>query len=211
MLRKTTIGALIGLVSVCSSPGAIAQTYDYGVFRVRATYLPESERNCWVQAMVSGQTINADLLTERVTVEEAQCALKQYVRNHLCVRMGTVRTNEQGHGRNSWRPSDAPATDTTPAPDDENIVEPRTGSGRGNGHRNGGNGNGNGNNGNCSNTAGGNGSAGNESAGNESSGNGSAGNGSAGNGSSGNGSAGNGSSGNGSSGHGRRGSRTAQP
>ena len=119
MLRKTTIGALIGLVSVCSSPGAIAQTYDYGVFRVRATYLPESERNCWVQAMVSGQTINAELLTVPGTVNEAQCALKQYERSNLCVRMGTKKID-------TWSPSDTPATDSTSTPDEENIVESET-------------------------------------------------------------------------------------
>ena len=120
MLRKTTIGALIGLVSVCSPPQARAQTYPYGVFRVNAAYLPESERKCWVQALVSGQTINAELLTVPGTVNEAQCALKQYERSNLCVRMGTKMIVE------TWSPSDTPATDSTSTPDEENIVESET-------------------------------------------------------------------------------------
>jgi hypothetical protein len=81
-----------------STPGvdpALAQggpngvPYQYGVFRETAASVPANQKNCWVQGLVSGQTINGDLLTERVTVTQAQCVLTYLTNRGLCANQRT--------------------------------------------------------------------------------------------------------------------------
>ena len=76
-----------------STPGvdpALAQNspdgtpYQYGVFREVVPTVPVNQRNCWVQGLISGQTINGDLLTERVSLTQAQCVLTYLDQRGLC-------------------------------------------------------------------------------------------------------------------------------
>jgi hypothetical protein len=71
---------------------ALAQNsnYQYGVFREVVPTAPVSQRNCWVQGLVSGQTINGDLLTERVTLTQAQCVLTYLTRHEQCASERTT-------------------------------------------------------------------------------------------------------------------------
>jgi len=65
-------------------------SFQYGVFREVVATAPVSQRNCWVQGLVSGQTINGDLLTERVTLTQAQCVLTYLTRHGQCASERTT-------------------------------------------------------------------------------------------------------------------------
>jgi hypothetical protein len=68
-----------------TDPALAANTsIQYGVFREVVATAPVGQRNCWVQGLVSGQTINGDLLTERVTLAQAQCVLNYLTRHGQC-------------------------------------------------------------------------------------------------------------------------------
>jgi hypothetical protein len=84
MLRNTTFVAIMALASLAGAPGARAQDYSYGVFRENAPDLPDDQRNCWTQAMVSGSTINGELLAERLTQQQAEAALRHEARRGVC-------------------------------------------------------------------------------------------------------------------------------
>ncbi len=56
----------------------------YGVFRENNTNVPTGQRNCWAQAMVSGSTINGELLAERLTEKQAETTLQQYSNRGRC-------------------------------------------------------------------------------------------------------------------------------
>jgi hypothetical protein len=68
---------------------ALNSNYQYGVFREVVVTATVSQRNCWVQGLVGGQTINGDLLTERVTLTQAQCVLNYMTRRGLCANQRT--------------------------------------------------------------------------------------------------------------------------
>jgi hypothetical protein len=96
--------------------------YQYGVFReVAAETTPPSQRNCWVQGLVNGQTINGDLLTERVSLTQSQCVLNYLTRRGLCANQRTTSywsarqddtsngasNLENPQGSNDWRNNNA--------------------------------------------------------------------------------------------------------
>jgi hypothetical protein len=88
VLRNTIQSAMVGFAILIGS-GAGAQTLEYGVFRENAPELPDGDRNCWVQAMVSGSTINGELLAERITQSQAQCFLRRSTRRGVCASQRT--------------------------------------------------------------------------------------------------------------------------
>lgn len=56
----------------------------YGVFREVNANVPVGELNCWTQAMVSGSTINGELLAQRATQRQAEWTLRYYARQGAC-------------------------------------------------------------------------------------------------------------------------------
>jgi hypothetical protein len=103
---------------------ALAQNTNvqYGVFREVVPTAPVSQRNCWVQGLVSGETINGDLLTERVTLTQAQCVLNYLTRRGQCASERTTPywsarsdgTSDSGSnggtsqwGSNNWQSTNA--------------------------------------------------------------------------------------------------------
>jgi hypothetical protein len=94
MLRTIKIGAIVALTSVFGAQAASAQTADaqtadaqtltWGIFRENAADISESLRNCWTQAMVSGQTINGELMEQNLTERKAQFDLQSLARRGLC-------------------------------------------------------------------------------------------------------------------------------
>jgi hypothetical protein len=108
MLRRTKIAAIAAMVSLIGAPAAGAQTtgwpggqsmgrsggqgqtMTWGVFRENANNEVESARNCWSQAMVTGSTINGEVLAERLTEQKAQDALQSLARRGLCAAERTA-------------------------------------------------------------------------------------------------------------------------
>jgi hypothetical protein len=92
---------------------ALAQSssYQYGVFRESVANAPVSQRNCWVQGLISGQTINGDLLTERVTLTQAQCVLNYLTQRGQCASERTTpywsarqdNSSNNQSGSNNWQ------------------------------------------------------------------------------------------------------------
>jgi hypothetical protein len=99
MLRLLTIGAIATLIG---SPAATAQTYTWGVFRENVTNVPEDQRNCWVQAMVTGGAVNGEILAERLTQEQAELSLQRETHHGRCAsqrsstRWSARGENDQG-------------------------------------------------------------------------------------------------------------------
>jgi len=84
MRQIVKIGALVALATVIGAPAAGAQSLTWGVFRENAGNVSENQRNCWSQAMVSGQTINGEVLRQNLTEDKAQRELKDLSRRGLC-------------------------------------------------------------------------------------------------------------------------------
>jgi hypothetical protein len=91
MIRNMTIAAIIAVAGLIGTPAAWAQDYSWGVFRENVPNVPDDQRNCWAQAMVAGETINGELLTERVTQQQAEFALLRDARRGLCASQRTSR------------------------------------------------------------------------------------------------------------------------
>jgi hypothetical protein len=72
--------------------GTIAVNVTFGVFRENLPDTPVSQRNCWVQAMISGATINGELLASRVVYAQAQCVLTLMTRRGLCANQRLAPT-----------------------------------------------------------------------------------------------------------------------
>jgi hypothetical protein len=91
--------------AVLTGSGAGAQTLQYGVFRENAPAIPEGERNCWVQAMVSGSTINGELLAERINQSQAQCFLRRSTQRGVCASQRTSNdwaARDETSGDRGW-------------------------------------------------------------------------------------------------------------
>jgi hypothetical protein len=114
MFRAMKLGAIVVMVTVVGAPAANAadrdssgqQTQTWGVFRERADRLNEDQRNCWAQAMVSGQTINGEIMAERVTEQKAQNELVRLAQRGLCASARTsaswtARAPKHNHDRDS--------------------------------------------------------------------------------------------------------------
>ena len=89
MLRNMTLAAIVAAAGLIGTPVASAQDYSWGVFREYVSNAPDDQRNCWTQAMVSGETINGELLAERLTQQQAEFALVREARKGLCARQRT--------------------------------------------------------------------------------------------------------------------------
>lgn len=90
MRRMVKIGALVALASLSGVPAAGAQSLTWGVFRENANSIAESQRNCWSQAMVSGQTINGELMAQNLTEARAQLKLQELGKRGLCASQRTA-------------------------------------------------------------------------------------------------------------------------
>lgn len=75
-------------ISTANTPDAPTaeqiQNYTWGVFRENADMLPVNQRNCWTQAMVSGSTINGELLAEQITQAAAEKTMRREARHGSC-------------------------------------------------------------------------------------------------------------------------------
>jgi hypothetical protein len=84
MLRTIKIAAIVALANVVGAQSAGSQTLTWGVFRENATNVAESSRNCWVQAMVSGLTINGEVMAQRLSQEKAEAELQSLAKREQC-------------------------------------------------------------------------------------------------------------------------------
>lgn len=84
MLRNMAIAAIVGMATLIGTSAARAQTLSWGVWRENAPSVPEDQRNCWSQAMVSGGTINGELIGERSTQQQAENLLRSDAQRGLC-------------------------------------------------------------------------------------------------------------------------------
>jgi hypothetical protein len=66
-----------------------APTYGWGVFRENVPDAPVGDRNCWIQTMVDGSSINGELLAERMTQRKAEAALQRQARRGMCANQRT--------------------------------------------------------------------------------------------------------------------------
>ena len=87
MLRTLTIVAAVGFSLVVAPPLVRADDDEvqYGVFRTNATYLSIEQRNCWIQAMISGQTINAERIGDHLSQKDARCLMHTEIVGGRCV------------------------------------------------------------------------------------------------------------------------------
>jgi hypothetical protein len=72
--------------------GTAVANVTFGVFRENLPDTPVSQRNCWVQAMISGEVINGELLASRVIYAQAQCVLNVMTRSGLCANQRLAPT-----------------------------------------------------------------------------------------------------------------------
>jgi hypothetical protein len=101
MLRTIKIGAIVALTSVVGNHASGTGTLTWGIFRENATNVPESQRNCWTQAMVSGSTINGELMAQRLTETKAQTDLQRLAQQGQCAAERTSTTwSARGRERN---------------------------------------------------------------------------------------------------------------
>ncbi len=115
---STDPGSTTGVDPALTQNSPDGTPYQYGVFREVVPTAPVSQRNCWVQGLISGQSINGDLLTERVSLTQAQCVLTYLDQRGLCAnqritaywsaRQDNTTTgdssNWQNHqGSNNWQ------------------------------------------------------------------------------------------------------------
>jgi hypothetical protein len=111
MLRNLTIVAIVGMANSIGTAAVWAQNspgYTYGVFRENVASLSDDQRNCWTQAMVAGDTINGELLAERLTQQQAEAALQREARRGLCASQRTAprwTAREQNASNSNWSDS----------------------------------------------------------------------------------------------------------
>jgi hypothetical protein len=105
MLRTIKIGAIVALANVIGAQSAGAQTLTWGIFRENATDVSESLRNCWTQAMVSGQTINGELMAQNLTERQAEFQLQKFARLGTCAaERSSQNWSARGEGHDhSWQ------------------------------------------------------------------------------------------------------------
>lgn len=85
MHRPIFAGAILGLVAVLATPAVGDDAVTYGLFRTRAQYIPIEQRNCWIQAQISGNTINGELISANATLNQTQCDLHTEIVSGRCV------------------------------------------------------------------------------------------------------------------------------
>ncbi len=100
MLRTLKIGAIVALANVIGVQSPGAESLTWGVFRENAPNVSENQRNCWVQAMVSGLTINGELLVHHLTQDKAQTEIQRLARQGLCAAERTsLSWSARGQGQ----------------------------------------------------------------------------------------------------------------
>ena len=92
MFRTIKIGAIAALATMIGAQSAAAQTLTWGIFRENAASIAENLRNCWAQAMVSGQTINGELMAQNLTEQKAQSELLKLAKQGVCAAERTSTT-----------------------------------------------------------------------------------------------------------------------
>ena len=108
MLRSIKIGAIVVLVNLVGPRSAGAETMTWGVFRENATNVSESQRNCWSQAMVSGLTINGEIMAQNLSQEKSEAELQRLAKRGLCAAERTSASwSARGQGRNVFGQYDA--------------------------------------------------------------------------------------------------------
>ncbi len=119
-------GARAASAQTADTQTADAQTLTGGIFRENATDISESQRNCWTQAMVSGQTINGEIMAQNLTEQKAQFELQSLAKRGLCAAERTSTTwsargqGHHGHGDSGyWRVLAGP---TVAEPDPTGIM-----------------------------------------------------------------------------------------
>jgi hypothetical protein len=100
MLRILTIGAIGAITALIGPPATRAQSYTWGVFRENVTNVPEDQRNCWVQAMVTGGAVNGEILAERLTQEQAEFSLQRETHHGRCANQRSS-TSWSARGENN--------------------------------------------------------------------------------------------------------------
>ena len=105
MFRNLTIGAIVATATLIGPPAARAQSYTWGVFRENIANVPEDQRNCWVQAMVTGQTVNGEVLGERLTQQQAEFELQKEAHRGRCANQRSSTTwtaRGQNNSNSDW-------------------------------------------------------------------------------------------------------------
>ena len=88
MLRWISCAAIAA--SMWSGPALSQAIFTYGVFRENLPNSPVNQRNCWTQAMVSGQTINGEVIASGLTQPQAAQQLTQLGNSGLCANQRTA-------------------------------------------------------------------------------------------------------------------------
>jgi hypothetical protein len=108
MLRTIKIGAIIVLANVIGAQSVGAESLTWGVFRENAPDVSENLRNCWSQAMVSGLTINGELMAQHLSQDKAQAELQRLAKQGLCAAERTSSSwSARGQGQSAGGGSNA--------------------------------------------------------------------------------------------------------
>jgi hypothetical protein len=76
----------------------------WGVYRENAPNVSENLRNCWAQAMVSGSTINGELMAQKLSQVKAQAELQRLATQGLCAAERTSTSwSARGQGQSGGR------------------------------------------------------------------------------------------------------------
>jgi hypothetical protein len=111
MFRTIKIGAIVALANVVGAQSAGSATLTWGIFRENAPNISESLRNCWTQAMVSGQTINGEIMAQNLTEQKAQLELQSFAKRGECAAERTSATwSARGQGRSGFGEADGSAS-----------------------------------------------------------------------------------------------------
>ena len=86
MTLKRTAAAALGLIISAAGSAAWADdpTLTWGVFRENIVNVSDAQKNCWSQAMASGETINGELLNSNLSESDATLWLLYYAWNGQC-------------------------------------------------------------------------------------------------------------------------------
>ena len=88
MLRWISCAAIAA--SMWGGPALSQSILTYGVFRENLPNSPVNQRNCWSQAMVSGLTINGEVVASGLTQAQAAQQLTQLGNTGLCANQRTA-------------------------------------------------------------------------------------------------------------------------
>lgn len=95
MIAKRIAGAFLGLIVSLTASTAWADdppvaVFTWGVFRENVQGVHDSQKNCWSQAMITGQTINGEVLNSGLTEAQAAARLSDHARRGQCASARTA-------------------------------------------------------------------------------------------------------------------------